>query len=332
MVTQINTKRILIFLAFAFGIPWTAALVSYLTIGRQDLIKAATLANSVFISTPALANLATRLITREGWGHTWLRPNFRRGWRFYLAAWLLPLLAASVGGAIYFLVFPQSFDSNAGAARQTVASLLPSLTAASFWTVMLVITVLTLITGLVINGLASIGEEFGWRAYLLQKLMAHFTGAEPASGSAEVPVPAGLYAAGARKASLLIGVIWGVWHWPLLFFSLKYDPEMPIVLPLVYVLSTCLLSVLLCWVTLRSGSVWPASIGHGTINATASLARNLLNGPPNYLLGPGPSGLIGGLGYLALALVLLFHRRAFVGEKQRAEIDGVRATEYPTLV
>jgi len=48
---------------------------------------------------PAVANIATRLITREGWSNTFLRPNLRRGWPFYLAAWSLPLLAIIVGGA-----------------------------------------------------------------------------------------------------------------------------------------------------------------------------------------------------------------------------------------
>ncbi|HSA62526.1 MAG TPA: hypothetical protein VLE03_09830, partial [Nitrospiraceae bacterium] len=61
-----NTRRIVIFLAFAFGIPWIAALGLYLTVGTTDLIMAATVANLIFISTPALANVATRLITREG--------------------------------------------------------------------------------------------------------------------------------------------------------------------------------------------------------------------------------------------------------------------------
>jgi hypothetical protein len=77
---------------------------------ENNPIMAVTVANYIFISTPALANVATRLITKEGWGHLWLRPNFRRGWRFYLGVWLLPLLAVMVGGAIFYLLFPQSFD------------------------------------------------------------------------------------------------------------------------------------------------------------------------------------------------------------------------------
>ena len=105
MVTQLNTKRILIFLAIAFGIPWAAALA---TVIRPDV---ALVLNLIFVTAPALANVATRLITREGWGHLWLRPNFRRGWRFYLAAWMLPILAMIAGSLVFYLLFPRSFDS-----------------------------------------------------------------------------------------------------------------------------------------------------------------------------------------------------------------------------
>ncbi|HLE53209.1 MAG TPA: CPBP family intramembrane glutamic endopeptidase, partial [Anaerolineales bacterium] len=145
--------------------------------------------------------------------------------------------------------------------------------------------------------------------------MERFSGVERASASAEDPAHTGsLNPSGARKASLLISVIWGVWHWPLFFMSARLDPGMPFLFPLAYLVITCALSVLLSWGTLRSGSVWPAAVGHGTISATSSLAGLLLKGPAIPLLGPQPTSLIGGMGYIILAQVLLFNRRAFAGE------------------
>jgi membrane protease YdiL (CAAX protease family) len=310
MDSQLNTKRILIFLALAIGIPWTAALALYLTVGATDLIMAATVANLIFVSTPALANVATRLITREGWGHLWLWPNFRRGWPFYLAAVLLPFLAAVVGGTIFYLVLPGSFDPGLGEVRKLYAAYSVA-SETNPWMALLFITLQASIRWLLQNGLLSIGEEFGWRAYLLPKLMERFA-------SAQDPAHAGgSNAAGARKAALLIGVIWGVWHWPWVFLSMKYTPGQPILYPLVYLVSTCSLSVLLSWVTLRSGSVWPAAVGHGLLRLYAGLVGfYMLKGPANMLLGPGADGLIGGMGYLVLALVLLFSRKAFAGEQE----------------
>ncbi|HSB89351.1 MAG TPA: CPBP family intramembrane glutamic endopeptidase, partial [Anaerolineales bacterium] len=273
---------------------------------------------------PALANVATRLITREGWRHLWLWPNFRHGWRYYLAAILLPFLASVAAGTIFYLVFPGSFDPTLAKVRELYAAY--SVAAdTNPWVAFGIIILLASIRWLLQNGLASIGEEFGWRAYLLPKLMARFTGAEPADGSAVNPVPARLYASGARKASVWIGLIWGVWHWPLYLMGLPLTPDFPLLYLLVYPVSTCCMSVLLCWVTLRSGSVWPASIGHGFINGTSGIPMMPLKGPANMLLGPGPGGVIGVLGYLALALVLLIHRRAFTAGGQAGSPESEAA-------
>lgn len=304
MDTHLNTKRILIFLAFAFGIPWTAALVLYLTVGREDLGKAIGLANFFVIPAPALANVATRLITRQGWRHLWLKPNFRRGWRFYLAAWLLPFLAMIPGALAYYLLFPQSFDPNLSAARNdaipfSVAGI------ANPWMVMLSYTLqYMIIDGLLLSVLA-MGEEFGWRAYLLQRLMHRFSSA----GNANT-------AASAGKAALLVGVIWGVWHLPVYLMQWETYNPFPgafFLYVLLYTVNTCLQGVLLAWVTLRSGSVWPACIGHMTILGVMWVSSAALKGSHSLWLGPNPDVLIGNLGFVVLALVLLFSRRAFAG-------------------
>lgn len=333
MSTQLNTKRILIYLAFVFGIPWIAILVFYLIFGTDDLALMSSrlqVLNYFFVlPVPALANLATRLITKEGWGHLMLRPNLRSGWRFYLAAWLLPFLAVIVGGAVHFLLFPQSFDPTLSAARAAVASI-PALAAASPWILLLISTLNALIAGLVIYGLISVGEELGWRGYLLPRLMERFAGAERTGAQAQGFAHGGGFdAAGARRAALLVGLIWGVWHWPGDLLAMTLDPGMSILSLLVRLVSTCALSILLAWVTLRSGSVWPAAIGHGMFNATTLLSWNLLKGPANMLLGPQSSGLIGGMGYLTLALILLFSLRAFAGRKE-ADLENIRAQEYST--
>jgi membrane protease YdiL (CAAX protease family) len=314
MEISLNTKRILIFLGFAFGIPWTVALAIALTdVWGNNPLQAVTLANLVFISTPVVANIATRLVTKEGWGHFMLQPNFRRGWRFWLAAWFLPLLAAVVGGVIFYLLFPQSFDSDLGGVRKLTASI-PSVATINPWLIMMSIAIQGVLIAVPINSVVSLGEELGWRAYLLPKLMERFAGVEHANTSAEdLAHASGPGMAGARRMALLVGLIHGVWHWPLFFLSTKLDSSSGFPFPLVYIVFTCSMSVLLSWVTLRSGSVWPAAIGHGAVNATSALAGYLLKGPATPMLGPAPTGLIGGLGYLTLALVLFFSRTEFTG-------------------
>jgi len=301
MKPQMNTKRILIFLAFAFGIPWAASLAFYLSgMVKANPGQALMLVNYIFISTPALANVAARLITREGWKRFWLWPKFRRGWKFYLAVWLLPLLAVIPGSLIFYLLFPQSFDPNATFARNNIVIFRSAITAGP-WTAMLALTVEQMfVQGLLLSVLA-LGEELGWRAYLLQKLADRF-------GSA-------------RNAAVLVGLVWAVWHMPLIYMGFSTDPNLSssrdiFIFMLMYPISTISSSILFSWATLRSGSMWPAAIGHTTELGVAGISLGMLKGRANLLVSPNPQSLIGNLGYIALALVLYFNQKAFPGETQ----------------
>ena len=232
---------------------------------------------------PLVAHIATRLITREGWSNTLLRPNFRGGWPYYLAAWLLPFVATIVGGVIYFLLFPSRFDASLTWARDTGL-----LNYAKDWdtgTFLLVQLGASLAAAATMSMLLGFGEEFGWRAYLLPKLM---------------PL-------GGRRAVLLLGVIHGIWHWPIILLGYEYGFGYwgaPVVGLLLFVLFTSCLSVFLAWVTLRSGSVWPAALGHAAINASPLLMAFFVRGDLDPLIGPVPVGIVGALGYVLLAVLI----------------------------
>jgi membrane protease YdiL (CAAX protease family) len=292
MNSTIDRKRIYIFLAIAYGISIALALVIFLNGGLFSsypmLTPLAFVLLALLMFAPSVANIATRLITREGWSNTLLRPNFRRGWPFYLAAWFLPVLATIVGGAIYYLLFPSQFDPSMTYSRGQ--GMLPAVGIADPWTVIITQTAFTILISLIYIPLM-FGEEFGWRAYLLQKLM---------------PL-------GPRKAVLLVGVIHAIWHWPVIFMGYEYGFDYwgaPVVGPLLWVVIACFLGVFLAWVTVRSGSVWPASLGHSVINNSPWLMTYFISGEPDRLIGPLPVGIIGSLGYAALALLIFFNTRA----------------------
>ena len=125
--------------------------------------------------------------------------------------------------------------------------------------------------GALINSLFTFGEEFGWRAYLLPKLL---------------PV-------GRRRATLLVGVVWGVWHWPIIAMGYNYGfeyPGSPWLGLLAMVWFTVLVGTFLAWVTIRGESVWPAVLGHAVINAIGRIGLLFVQGRPNPLLGPAPMG------------------------------------------
>ena len=77
------------------------------------------------------------------------------------------------------------------------------------------------------------GEEFGWTSYLRLRLMPHRPWA----------------------STLLTGLIWAVWHYPLAF--LGYIEFSHVLLGLaVWTASFVLQEILLTWLRLRSGTVW----------------------------------------------------------------------------
>ena len=304
MNSTIDRKRIFIFVAIAYGSSIAVGLALYFNGGvvvssPYDYTRLAYVLMIGWMFAPTVANIATRLITREGWSNTLLRPNFRRGWRFYLAAWFLPVLAPILGGLIYFLLFRSRFDPSMTSLREMGA--IPKDVNAGMFLITQV--GITLAVGAPLNLLlGSFGEEFGWRAYLLPKLM---------------PL-------GSRKAVLLLGVIHAVWHYPFIFQGWQYGFGYwgaPLVGALVYVVPVLYLNVFLSWVTLRSGSVWPAALGHATINASVFLMSPFVVGDPHWLIGPLPPGIVGGLGYALLALLIFIRPRALV-QPAAAPVDG----------
>jgi uncharacterized protein len=293
-ISKIDRKRIFIFIGIAYGISIALALMTYSYGGifisyPLKMRSQAFILMAVWMFTPMVAHIATRLITREGRSNTLLRPNHRRSWRFYLAALCLPALATILGATIYYLLFPSRFDVTMTYSRDTLG-IIPTVGITDPWTFLITQTPLTIVLSIFTLPLM-FGEEFGWRAYLLLKLM---------------PL-------GARKAVLLVGVIHGAWHWPFFLMGYTYGFDYwgaPAVGALLYLVIVCFLSVFLAWVTLRSGSVWPAALAHGVINASANWTLVFISGAPVPLIGPQPVGIIGSLGFALLALLIFISPRA----------------------
>ena len=314
MNSIIDRKRIYIFVSIVYGISILLAIVIFFNGGiyisypfKQNPL--AVLLMGLLMLAPALANIATRLFTQEGWSNLFLRPNFRRGWPYYLAGWILPALATIVGATIYYLLRPNQFDLSMTYARDIGLSPVAGFT--DPWTFLITQTPYVIVFSTLTLPLM-FGEEFGWRAYLLPKLM---------------PL-------GARKAVILVGLIHGPWHWPFFLMGYNYGLDYwgaPMVGALLYLVISCLLSTFFAWVTLRSGSIWPASLAHGTINGSANWTLVFSRGTLEPLLGPQPVGIIGSLGYALLALLIFFHPHALVPTAGRNQAAGHRSSPSQTI-
>ncbi|NLF50275.1 MAG: CPBP family intramembrane metalloprotease [Leptolinea sp.] len=135
----------------------------------------------------------------------------------------------------------------------------------------------------IINSFFTFGEEFGWRGFLQPTLM---------------PL-------GERKALVVTGIIWGVWHAPVIAMGHNYGlsyPGFPWTGILGMVWFCVLLGIFLGWLSLRAKNVWPAVIGHAAINGIAGLPVYFSTGDQNPLLGPLPVGIIGSIAFFAVAV------------------------------
>ncbi|HEY9900719.1 MAG TPA: CPBP family intramembrane glutamic endopeptidase [Pantanalinema sp.] len=127
---------------------------------------------------------------------------------------------------------------------------------------------------------ALFGEEYGWRGYLLPRLL---------------PL-------GSRRALALHGVIWGLWHAPLIAMGYNY-PGHPVLGILMMTLFCVLSGAVLAWLYYASGSIFVASYAHGLINQSVSFVLSLLVLSYHTFIG-GALGVIG-MGLLALGVWVL---------------------------
>jgi membrane protease YdiL (CAAX protease family) len=302
-LTAENKKRIIIFLAFAFGISWVTALVIFITGGLENspvldstsgLSLAYLLLAGPYMWGPALANLLTRLVTREGNRDYGLKPEVKQNWRYWVTAWVAPAVLISLGAVLYFILFPQHLDSGFQSIRMQIALSGQDPNTISIPELILIQSLFAVLIAPVLNGIATFGEEFGWRAYLLPKLLD----------------------LGVKKALIISGIIWGVWHWPVIAMGYNYGSGYfgaPWLGMLMMVWVTMAWGVLIGWLTLRGKSVWPAVIAHGALNGFAAISTLVTKGSPSPLVGPLPTGVIASLPFVAAALWVLLSPKALEG-------------------
>jgi membrane protease YdiL (CAAX protease family) len=129
--------------------------------------------------------------------------------------------------------------------------------------------------GCTINAFFALGEELGWRGFLLKSL----------DGKKFLTV------------SLIIGTVWGIWHFPLILMGHNY-PQHPVMGILMMAIFCILLTPPMIYVVMKSKSVIAAAIFHGTFNAIAGVSVLYLVGGND--LTNGATGLAG---FIALLLV-----------------------------
>jgi membrane protease YdiL (CAAX protease family) len=120
--------------------------------------------------------------------------------------------------------------------------------------------------GLALNLAFALGEELGWRGFLVPKLAERLSFAGTAAVS---------------------GIIWASWHMPLIIFA-DYNGGTPTMYSIAcFAVMVVGISFPIAWLRLRSGSVWPAALLHASHNLFIQGFFDVVTvdtGPTKYLL------------------------------------------------
>jgi membrane protease YdiL (CAAX protease family) len=296
---QINLKKIILFIGLVFLVNWLMVIL-FVAHGGKWMATPVSLAVAIsYMFVPMIiAIIVQRLIYREPIKEA-LGISFKLN-RWFVVAWLLPVIIAiaAIGVSI---IFPQvEFIKNPEASRifehfklilpteklQQMENQTASLPFHPFWFGLLQ----GLIAGVTINAIAGFGEELGWRGFLQKELNC----------------------IGFWKSSVLTGIIWGVWHAPIILQGHNY-PQNPIAGVFMMIILCVLLSPIFSHIRLKANSVIAAAIIHGTLNATAGLPLVVIKGGNDLIV--GVTGLAGFVVLLGVNFGLLLYDRLIAKEK-----------------
>ena len=265
-----KAKKLIGFLLLAYLPMMAVGLVIKHQSGGIDMTAADSNALFAFIFSagsmliPMLAVIFTQLIFKEkvlsGCG---VSLRFNRWW--WIGWLLMPVIALATLG-VSLLMPGEALATESEVVKQASAQM----GGAGLWGFIALSTFSGMLAGATINSFFAFGEEVAWRGFLYKE----FKG---------------------RKfltVALIIGVIWGFWHFPLILNGHNY-PQHPVLGVFLMVLMCILLTPILMYFRKKSGSVIVPAVMHGTFNAVIGIS-NILVEPANDLLvgGPGLAGFI----------------------------------------
>lgn len=205
--------------------------------------------------------------------------NNIRAWSFSA---VVPGVMIVLGAVLYFVLFPQEYSGifKYGMRLGTDAEFIIKNP------LFLACTLVLLGAIMIPIQLLELGEEIGWRGWLLGFQVEKY---------------------GEKKAVLINGFEWGILHLPLIYFGFNYSLDnagAPWTNMLMMVLVCIVLGIVFSYITIRTENCMYAAIMHGVTNVIGELPVYMTIRMESGLLGPNPTGLLGMMFLFVLAIVL----------------------------
>jgi membrane protease YdiL (CAAX protease family) len=263
---MVNRKALFVFLGLTFGVTLTlviaARLMGFTLFGAPLLYSQLMILGAMFV--PAIAAIITQLWVVK-------KPlkdlGFKLGpWKMYAKVYGLILLVFVINyGITWAFILKPDFTLDAFKAQYGIKEALPL----PAWQMIAIFTFVTLISAPIFNLIPSLGEEIGWRGFLLPAL-------EPL---------------GKVKAMVISAVIWALWHTPMiLILGFAYGAHVWPGVVLHFIL-VCGLGIWMGYIWFQTRSTVLAGFIHSVFNAHAYGVCSMIFISPNKLL-VGAVGLI----------------------------------------
>lgn len=146
-------------------------------------------------------------------------------------------------------------------------------------TLVIVLGVQMILQGSFVGLVIAFGEEYGWRGFLQSQLIR----------------------LGKKRGVLILGLIWGAWHYPVIWMGHNY-PGQPVWGTLMMTIFCVLLAYILGHAMLKTGSIWLVAFMHAIIDQTANFFGGVIYAPTNQIFSFG----IGIYGMAMLAIIVFF--------------------------
>lgn len=280
-------RHALRFVALSFGFSWVVGGVLALTGGFAPGARQV-IGGFIFMMGPAVAALVVTRGQRMGERRDSLGLRVRFD-RWLVVAWLVPTLVIVLAMLGAGLLPGTRLVSPAAALVTKITELSGPTQAAKLAAlpqalISIGLVFQTFMLGPLLNAPFMLSEELGWRGYLWSRWQ-------------------GL---GFWTQSLATGVVWGLWHGPIILMGYNF-PDAPVLGVALMVVFCVLLAPLFQLLRQRGGTIWHACLCHGAINAGARLSDLCVTSDHWY-----GRGLLGVPGFSLLALTC-----AVVGVVQR---------------
>ena len=238
---QMIKKKIATFLLITIGI---YAIPNYFVISAGNIRLGGGIWALFAMWSPGIAALVTKLIydrNIRGLGWKWGKTKYQ------VWSYLLPFLYTFIAYIIIWITNLGGFYDAEHINKISTQYLVPmGITTQSHF---LIITLLVLVSSILIFLIGcffALGEEIGWSGFLVPQLSKITT---------------------FSKTALLRGVIWSVWHYPIILFADYATKGIPkwysIICFTVFFIS---ISYAFTWLRIKSGSLWTGVIMHASHN------------------------------------------------------------------